>query len=77
MTDKPEYPPLPEPDTHCYDDDKQVDVWSHSAEQMHAYLDAHLAARGAAQAAPGLNPFEFRAGLKQPARSKLPPLQPS
>ena len=47
-----EYLPLPEPDTHCYDDDKQVDVWSHSADQMHAYVDAHLAARGAAQAAP-------------------------
>ena len=47
-----EYLPLPVPDTHCYDDDKQVDVWSHSADQMRAYVDADRAARGAAQAAP-------------------------
>jgi len=46
-----EYLPLPDADTHCYDEDTGKDVWSHSAEQMHAYLDAHLAARGAAQAA--------------------------
>lgn len=36
-----EYLPLPQPDTHCYDDDKQVDVWSHSAEQMRAYGEAN------------------------------------
>lgn len=32
-------PPLPEPDTHCWDDDAVPprDVWSHSAEQLHAY----------------------------------------
>lgn len=29
--------PLPEPDTHCWDDDTKKDVWSYSAEQMHAY----------------------------------------
>ncbi len=47
-----EYLPLPEPDTHCYDEDTRTDVWSYSASQMHAAIDAHLAARGAAQAAP-------------------------
>jgi hypothetical protein len=32
-------PPLPEPDTHCFDDESGTpkDVWSHSAEQMTAY----------------------------------------
>ena len=47
-----EYLPLPEPDTHCYDEDRQVDVWSYSASQVHAAIDADRAARGAAQAAP-------------------------
>lgn len=47
-----EYLPLPQPDTHCFDDDGQVDVWSYSASQMHAAIDADRAARGAAQAAP-------------------------
>ena len=28
---------LPKPDTHCFDDDTQKDVWSHSDEQMFAY----------------------------------------
>jgi hypothetical protein len=26
-------PKLPEPDTHCFDDDTRKDVWSHSKEQ--------------------------------------------
>jgi hypothetical protein len=25
---------LPEPDTHCFDDDTGLDVWSYSKEQM-------------------------------------------
>ena len=37
--------PLPEPDTHCWDDDLCKDVWSHSADQMHAYARAAIAAR--------------------------------
>jgi hypothetical protein len=37
-------PPLPEPDTHCWDDDSLCDVWSYSADQMHAYAAAALAA---------------------------------
>ena len=39
-------PPLPEPDTHCWDDDAVPprDVWSHSAEQLHAYSLAVAAA---------------------------------
>jgi hypothetical protein len=32
-------PPLPEPDTHCFDDDTGKDVWSHSAAQMTAYAE--------------------------------------
>ena len=27
-------PPLPDPDTHCLDDDTGLDVWSHSPKQM-------------------------------------------
>ena len=37
-------PPLPEPDTHCFDDDTGLDVWSHSPDQMHAYGEACAAA---------------------------------
>ena len=37
-------PPLPEPDTHCFDDDVGKDVWSHSPEQLHAYGEACAAA---------------------------------
>jgi hypothetical protein len=36
---------LPEPDTHCWDDDEQKDVWSYSkelAEQMLAESDAAI-----------------------------------
>lgn len=36
-------PPLPEPDTHCFDDDTGKDVWSYTADQMHAYALAVLA----------------------------------
>ena len=30
------FPPLPEPDTHCWDDDTQKDCWSHSPNQLRA-----------------------------------------
>ena len=30
-------PPLPKPDTHCFDDDTGKDVWSHSEAQLLAY----------------------------------------
>jgi hypothetical protein len=33
--------PMPEPDTHCWDDDTGKDVWSYSAEQVRAYAIAH------------------------------------
>jgi len=42
-----EYLPLPDADTHCYDEDTGKDVWSHSAEQMHAYVDADRDMRAA------------------------------
>lgn len=32
-----ELPPLPDPDTHCWDDDAGKDCWSHSKEQVRAY----------------------------------------
>ena len=43
MNTKDQLPPLPEPDTHCFDDDTGKDVWSYSADQMHAYALAALA----------------------------------
>ena len=30
-------PPIPPPDTHCFDDDSGADCWSHSPAQMQAY----------------------------------------
>ncbi len=33
-------PPLPPPDTHCFDDDTSISCWSHSLEQMQAYGQA-------------------------------------
>jgi len=30
-------PKLPEPDTHCFDEDTSKDVWSYSNEQMYEY----------------------------------------
>lgn len=30
-------PKMPEPDTHCFDDDTGRDVWSHSPAQVRAY----------------------------------------
>ena len=30
-------PPLPTPDTHCFDEDTGISCWSHSTEQMQAY----------------------------------------
>lgn len=33
-------PEPPNPDTNCYDEDTQRDVWSHSAEQLEAYARA-------------------------------------
>ena len=43
MNTKDQLPPLPEPDTHCFDDDTGKDVWSHSSDQMQAYALASLA----------------------------------
>ncbi|MBK6786292.1 MAG: hypothetical protein IPG77_01200 [Betaproteobacteria bacterium] len=37
-------PPMPQPDTHCLDDDTGKDVWSHSADQMRAYAEQAVAA---------------------------------
>lgn len=39
-------PPLPEPDTHCFDDEggPPVDVWSYSADQMREYATAAVLA---------------------------------
>jgi len=45
----PALPELPKPDTHCYDEDTRTDVWSHSAEQMHAYAKQYAAAIRAQQ----------------------------
>lgn len=39
-------PPLPKPDTHCFDEDTGKDVWSHSPEQMQAYAIAAIEAQG-------------------------------
>ncbi len=41
------YPALPEPDTHCHDEDTGRDVWSYSAEQMRAYAAQAVAAQAA------------------------------
>lgn len=30
-------PEPPAPDTHCWDDDARLDVWSHSAYQLNQY----------------------------------------
>lgn len=32
-----ELPKPPAPDTHCWDDDARLDVWSHSAYQLNLY----------------------------------------
>ena len=32
-----ELPKPPAPDTHCWDDDTRLDVWSHSAYQLNQY----------------------------------------
>lgn len=42
-------PPLPKPNTHCFDEDTKKDVWSHSADQMRDYARAALAATTAAE----------------------------
>lgn len=41
----PKLPPLPKPDTHCFDEDTGKDVWSHSPEQMQAYALAAIQAQ--------------------------------
>ncbi|WP_182340863.1 hypothetical protein [Comamonas koreensis] len=41
------YPALPEPDTHCHDEDTGRDVWSYSAEQMRAYAAQAVEAQAA------------------------------
>lgn len=40
---------VPEPDTHCFDEDTGQSVWSHSTGQLLAYGDARAAAALAAQ----------------------------
>ena len=40
-----QYPELPRPDTHCFDEDTGQDVWSYSESQMRAYVDADRAMR--------------------------------
>lgn len=40
----PKLPPLPKPDTHCFDEDTGKDVWSHSPEQTQAYAIAAIEA---------------------------------
>ena len=47
MTDNEQYPPLPAPDTHCFDEDTEKDVWSYSESLMRAYVDADRAMRAA------------------------------
>ncbi len=54
MVPAPAEVPMPEPDTHCYDEDERRDVWSHSADQMLAYGVACRAAGEAAGYARGL-----------------------
>ena len=49
-------PPLPEPDTHCFDDDTGLDVWSHSPDQMHAYGEACAVAERGLVAEPQAEP---------------------
>jgi hypothetical protein len=56
--------PMPEPDTHCYDDDVGRDVWSHSPEQMRTYGEQCRAAGYAAGVAAGRKDAErYRAAL--------------
>jgi hypothetical protein len=56
--------PMPEPDTHCYDDDVGRDVWSHSPEQMRTYGEQCRAAGYAAGlAAGGKDAERYRAAL--------------
>jgi len=31
------FPLLPDPDTHCFDEDTKTDCWSHSPEQLQEY----------------------------------------
>jgi hypothetical protein len=37
-------PPLPPPDTHCWDEDTSKDVWSYSDEAMRTYAEQAVAA---------------------------------
>lgn len=37
---------LPEPDTHCWDDDSSKDVWSYSPELVRQIIEADRAQRG-------------------------------
>lgn len=37
---------LPEPDTHCWDDDSSKDVWSYSPELVRKIIEADRAQRG-------------------------------
>lgn len=44
MTDNIKLPPMPKPDTHCFDEDRATDVWSHSPAQMQDYARAAVEA---------------------------------
>jgi hypothetical protein len=44
QTTAPAEVPMPEPDTHCFDEDTKQSVWSHSREQMCQYGNAREAA---------------------------------
>lgn len=59
------YPALPEPDTHCHDEDTGRDVWSYSAEQMRAYAAQAVAAQ-AAPAAMAVTEAQIDAILDEP-----------
>lgn len=41
--DTPRHAGLPDPDTHCWDDDTNNDVWSYSQGLMRATIDAAVA----------------------------------
>jgi hypothetical protein len=41
--DTPKPVALPDPDTHCWDDDTNSDVWSYSPGLMRATIDAAVA----------------------------------
>ena len=79
-------PPLPEPDTHCFDDDTGKDVWSYTADQMHAYALAALAQQAQEPVAAALGdivarwdqyaPSEYMTAIHMQAKRALAGQQP-